>query len=134
MRERETVYQLNENEQKLVIKSLKEHKEGYTGIKESHIKYFFYFSLFLMAFLFLSSTYFIGILPTMIEELLKTYSLYSAVGLLGYSIIFVIFIIFYYRIGAILISKGEINKKDLAFSIPGLKYLYLWIKGGKNDD
>jgi len=131
---RKTVYQLNEKEHELATESIREHKEGYVGIKKKQINCLFYFSLFLMASIFLFSTYSIGILPNLIFELLKAPSIYSLVKVSGYWVIFGLLMIYFYRIGNNLISKGEINKKELILLFPVVKETYSWIKGDKNDD
>ena len=131
---RRNVYQLNEDEHKLVAEVLKEHKEGYTGIKKSHINNFFYSSLFLMAFLLILSGYFLGILPNVMFELLKAPSIYSLVKTSSYWAVFALLLIFYYRIGSNLISKGEVSRKELILLFPFVKTLYSKIKGEEQNE
>jgi len=132
--ERKTIYQLNEEEYESASKAIREHKDGYIGIKRKHINYFFHFSLILMVSLFLFSTYSIGILSNLISELLKTPSIYFLAKSFGFCVIFVVLMVFYYRIGDYLISNGEITKKELILLFPGVGAIYSWIRGEKNED
>jgi len=126
--ERDTVYQLNKEEYELANNALREHKEGYTGIKKNQLQYLFDFSLILIFLFFLVSTYSLDILPDPIE-LIESPSVYPLVKAFGYYSILVILAIYYYRVGVKIIHHGEIGKKDLVLLFPGIGFLYSWIGG-----
>ena len=126
--ERDTVYQLNKEEFELANNAIREHKEGYTGIKKIQLQYLFYSSLILIFLFFVMSTYSLDILPDLIE-LIEKPSLYSLGKTLGYYAIFVILAIYYYRIGVKIIHNSEIGKTDLILLFPGIGSLYSWIGG-----
>ncbi|MCK4734248.1 MAG: hypothetical protein KAT65_17475, partial [Methanophagales archaeon] len=115
------------------------------GIKESNFKYLFYFSLTLMALSFILALAFyalngfqsimslsqieFSLSPKNIAILLKSGG--SAIFL----VIFALFVVFYYRIFYRLLVEGEIkSKKELLLLFPGIKRIYLKIKGGNQND
>ncbi|MCX6822257.1 MAG: hypothetical protein NTW30_05785 [Candidatus Aenigmarchaeota archaeon] len=130
---RKSIYQLDEGEYETASKAIKQSKQGYTGIKEKHVKYYFYFSCLLLALFIFVTAYSIGLIPGLIFDLVEEFSVIILIKSVGYGVIFFYLMIFYYRIGDKLISKGEINKSDILASIFGFDRLISLIRGINND-
>ena len=137
---RKTIYQLNEKEYELTNKAIRGHKDGYTGIKENNFECFFYFSLALITISFIFAFYALKGFQSIMElsQLELSWSLKNIAILLKSSgstillVIFVLFIVFYYRIFYRLRLEGEIkSKKELLLLFPIIKELHSLIKGDR---